>query len=235
MTQISYFKRQAKNLHKDYKAKAPYIDDLLLDYRFGKDDFCLMKAQHIVALMSGFAKWTDLSKASEIELELAKLLFDNQDKIPVEHWKKYISAIERDNGITLDAETRLEIFKHDYEVTFGAQPRNGSEVEDKKSSQKQKLNPDSQITSLPLNKEDRAEFIEIANSVFKTVLLRMMPRNPGLVRKLWNAENYVDNMLMEDMLPISRDYAASLIDAFLVHHVAGLSAEADKMAGSPDL
>ncbi len=116
-----------------------------------------------------------------------------------------------------------------------AQPRNGSEAENKKSPEKQKLNPNLQITSLPLNKEDRAEFIEIANSVFKTVLLRMMPRNPGLTRKLWNAENYVDDMLTEDMLPISRDYAASLIDAFLVHHVAGLSAQADKMAGSPDL
>ena len=229
MTQISYFRRQAKNLHKDYKAKESYIDDLLLDYRFDKNDFCLMKAQHIVALMCGFGKWADLSKASEIELELAKLLFDNQDKIPVKHWKEYISAIERDNGMTLDAETRLEIFKHDYEVTFGAQPRGGRETENKKALKKQKLNQDSQITSLPLNEEDRAEFIEIANSVFKTVLLRMMPRNPGLVRKLWNAENYVDNMLTEDMLPISRDYAISLIDAFLVHHVSGLITQADKM------
>ncbi len=235
MTQIPYFKRQAKNLHKDYKANAPYIDDLFLHYRVGKNDFCLMKAQHIVALMSGFGKWADLSKASEIELELAKLLFDNQDKIPVDHWKQYISALQRDHGITLDAETELEIFKHDYEVTFGAQPRGGRETENKKAPKKQKLNQDSQITSLPLNEEDRAEFIEIANSVFKTVLLRMMPRNPGLVRKLWNAENYVDNMLTEDMLPISRDYAASLIDAFLVHHVAGLAAEADKIADSSDL
>lgn len=82
--------------------------------------------------------------------------------------------------------------------------------------------------------EDLVEFVEIANSVFKTVLLRMMPRNPGLVRKLWNAEDYVGNMLTEDILPISRDYAASLIDVFLVHHVAGLSTQADKMAGTPD-
>ncbi len=231
MTQISYFKRQAKNLHKDYKARAPYINDLLLDYRFDKNDFCLMKAQHMVALMSGFGKWADLSKASKIELELAKLLFDNQDKIPVEHWKKYISAIERDNGMTFDSETRLEIFKHDYEVAFGAQSRSDRETENKKAPKKQKLNQDLQITSLPLKEEDRAEFIEIANSVFKTVLLRMMPRNPGLIRKLWNAENYVDNMLTEDMLPISRDYAASLIDAFLVHHVTGLAAQADKMVG----
>jgi len=53
-----------------------------------------MKAQHIIALMSGFDKWADLVKASEAELDLAKLLFDNQDKISIEHWRKYISAIE---------------------------------------------------------------------------------------------------------------------------------------------
>lgn len=234
MSQISYFKRQAKNLHKDYKIQAPYIDALLLDYRFEKSDFCLMKAQHIIALRSGFGKWTDLMKASAVELELAKLLFDNQDKIPVEHWKKYISAIGRDNGIILDAETKLEIFKHDYEVTFGSLVKNESVIDNKQERKVPIPDGDKQITSLPLSMDDRSEFIEIANSVFKTVLLRMMPRNPGLVRKLWNAEGYVDNMLTEDMLPISRDYAASLIDTFLVHHVAGLITQVDKIAGSPD-
>lgn len=39
----------------------------------------------------------------------------------------------------------------------------------------------------------------------------------------------VDSMLTEDMLPIGRDYAMSLIDAFLVHYVAGLAEQADKM------
>lgn len=233
MTPIAYFKQQAKNLHKDYKTQAPYIEALLLHYRFEKSDFCLMKAQHIIALMSGFSKWTDLLKASAVELELAKLLFDNQDKIPVEHWRKYISAIEKGNGINLDAETRLEIFKHDYEVTFGSLARYESGFKNEQEQKTPKPAQDKQITSLPLSMEDRVEFVEIANSVFKTVLLRMMPRNPGLVRKLWNAEDYIDNMLTEDMLPISRDYASSLIDAFVVHHVAGLSTQADKMAGSP--
>ena len=58
----------------------------------------------------------------------------------------------------------------------------------------------------------------------------MLPRNPEQTRKLWNAEDYVDNMLTKDMLPISRDYALSLIDAFLVHHVLGLATQADEMA-----
>lgn len=58
----------------------------------------------------------------------------------------------------------------------------------------------------------------------------MMPCNPELTRKLWNAEDYVDHFLTEDMLPINRDYAMSLIDAFMVHHVLGLATQADKMA-----
>jgi hypothetical protein len=86
------------------------------------------------------------------------------------------------------------------------------------------------IMSLPLSKADRAEFIKTANSVFETVMWRMEPRNPELTRKLWNVEEYVDDLLTKDMLPISKDYALSLIDAFLVHHVLGLAVKADQMA-----
>lgn len=239
MTQIPYFKRQAKNLHKDYKARAPYINDLFLDFFLDKDDFCLMKAQHIIALMSGFGKWADLQKASEIELELAKLLFDNQDKIPIEHWKKYISGLEHDLGITLDAKSKLEIFQHDYEVVF-----NGGTYEKpfsdhhlnhvlgvtKNEKPRQASKVDRQITLLPLNAEDREEFIKIANYVFESVMELMEAGNPELTRKLWDVEDYVDNLLTEDMLPISRDYALSLIEPFMVHLVARLAAQADKMA-----
>ena len=91
--------------------------------------------------------------------------------------------------------------------------------------------PQSQITSLPLVGADRAEFVEAANHVFEAVLKRMGPQNPKAVRKLWNAEQYVDEgLLSDDMLPISRDYALSLIDAFLVHHVLGLVAQAEKQS-----
>lgn len=81
----------------------------------------------------------------------------------------------------------------------------------------------SQITALPLEEADRAEFIEAANHVFEAVLKRLDLEKPDAVRKLWNAEAYVDDgLLSEHMLPIDRDYALSLIDAFLVHHVLGL-------------
>ncbi len=62
--------------------------------------------------MAGFRKWTDLSKASEVGLKLAKLLFDNQDKINAEEWDMYIAGVERDHKTTYDPESRLEIFQH---------------------------------------------------------------------------------------------------------------------------
>lgn len=116
---VEYFKRQAKKFLKDYNVKAPYIDDILVEYRYDENGLSLMKAQHIIARMIGFAKWTDLRKASEAELELAKLLFDNRDVIPIQHWKRYISAMEHDHGLVLNAQSRLEIFKHDYEAAVG--------------------------------------------------------------------------------------------------------------------
>lgn len=79
------------------------------------------------------------------------------------------------------------------------------------------------ITSLPLDNEDRAEFIETANKAFETVLRRMEPQDPDAIRKVWDAAYYVDHHLIGDgMLPIDRDYALSLIDAFLVHYVLEL-------------
>jgi hypothetical protein len=88
------------------------------------------------------------------------------------------------------------------------------------------------ITSLPLGEEDRAAFVATANEAFEAVLARMEPDNVELTRKLWNAEEYVDTLLREDMQPIERDYALSLLQPFLVEHVANLAAEADALGGS---
>jgi hypothetical protein len=85
-----------------------------------------------------------------------------------------------------------------------------------------------QITALPLAGADCKAFVETANEVFETVLERLDLENSAPVRKLWSAEEYVDHgLLSEDMLPISFDYALSLIDAFLVHHVLELIKDAD--------
>ena len=129
MTHIEYFKLQAKRLFKDYKTRTPYLDEIINDYLYeyrpqyfdieqiilsyeiDEDNFSLMKAQHIIALMVGFNKWPDLLKASEFELELAKLLMDNYDKVYVEDWEMYIADVERDNNISIDPQSKLEIFK----------------------------------------------------------------------------------------------------------------------------
>lgn len=252
MSHVDFFKRQAKLLFKDYKTKTPYIDDLdgasyfkydpkyfdvdgiILDYDFDEDDFSLMKAQHAIALMVGFGKWADLLKASEKELELTKLIFDS--KVSFEDWESYIAQIQNDNGAAFDAESRMEIFKSVFIEGGAAEEYQDYHRLDKDQNQTiapverqtSKSSSGAQITSLPLSKVDRAEFIESANRVFESVMRRMEPLNPELTRKLWNVEDYIDNdLLRESMLPISKEYALSLIDAFLVHHVLGLAKKAD--------
>jgi hypothetical protein len=129
MRPIEYFKLQAKNLFRDYKTQTSYIDDvdgnsyykydptyfdidgIFVDYDWDEENFSLMKAQHLIALMAGFRKWTDLLKASEAELELAKLLFDNQDKISLDEWEMYIADAEDGNKTTFDPASKIEIFK----------------------------------------------------------------------------------------------------------------------------
>lgn len=127
MTQIEFFKLQAKNLFKDYQTKKKSrdaaignyeydpmyfdIEGIILHFDIDEEDFSLMKAQHIIAQIVGFRKWTDMLKADKSALELAKLLFDNQHKISAEDWEMYIWGAERDNNTTYDSDFRLEIFK----------------------------------------------------------------------------------------------------------------------------
>lgn len=129
MNHIEFFKLQAKNLFRDYKTKTPYVDKvdgytyynydpkffdvdrILLEFDYDEENFTLMNAQHIIALMIGFRKWADLLKASTAELELAKLLFDNQHKISFEDWQHYmLHTIEMNNKV-FETEIWVEIFK----------------------------------------------------------------------------------------------------------------------------
>ena len=64
---------------------------------------------------------------------------------------------------------------------------------------------------------------------------RMEPDNPEETRALWDAAEYVDHHhLSADMLPIDSEYALSLIEAFLVHHVIDLAVQADRKAVERD-
>jgi hypothetical protein len=255
MEPIAFFKLQSKNLFKDYQTITPYIDDIdgnsyykyypkyfdigsiVLAFDIDEHDFSLMKAQHVIACMVGFDKWTNLLKADSAELELAKLLFDNQDKIFLEEWYMYVCDVERENKLSFDSEERLQLFKDvflnggNFYNPFPDYRLNPLDRihEERRPESTTKIQSSVQITSLPLSNQDRLEFIELANQVFETVMDLMEAANPELTRKLWNAGEYVDNLLREDMLPICRDYALSLIEPFMIHIVANLSSEADKM------
>lgn len=134
MSHVDFFKLQAKNLFRDYKTKTPYIDKvdgftyynytpeyfdvdrILLEFDYNEEKFSLMQAQHIIALMVGFRKWADLLKASDLELELAKLLFDHQDKIGLEDWEHFMAHTIELNNKNFDLETWIEIFKEVFVV-----------------------------------------------------------------------------------------------------------------------
>ncbi|MEQ7801333.1 hypothetical protein ABDJ41_16180 [Pedobacter sp. ASV1-7] len=258
MKTIEYFKLQAKNLHKDYKTQKSYFDKkvgsysyqyhpkyfdvhgIILDFRIPEDKFSLMSAQHVISKFAGFNKWADMVKASPIELELAKLLFENSHKVSVQEWKDYIAHGEKENNTTFDDKTKLEIFTnvwvpaedieslhYDYRLSN----INKKVIENmQQGSYKPKISK--QITSLPLTGADRKEFIETAKSAFEQIFASIEPEHPVETRKLWDAERYVDEELLKpDMLPINTNYALSLIDAFLVNHVIQLAAKADDQAG----
>lgn len=88
-----------------------------------------------------------------------------------------------------------------------------------------------EISKLPLNVDFRAEAIDVANAAFERVFEGIEPDNPKMTRKLWNAEKHVDeDHFSQENLPIDSEYALSLIEAFMLSHVVGLAAIADKMA-----
>lgn len=257
MTPIEYLKLQAKNLHKDFKTQTSSfdpklrrnvyeydpkffkIDLLILDFNINEESFKLGNAQHVIAKLCGLNKWTDLLSASPSKLELSILLYTNMDRLEVRDWDKYVSDIESANNIKLDDEFKLQIFKEgflnwqddvyyeDYRLSKVDETEIEWEIDEAVS-----IVTSVKISSLPLNKEDREEFITEANRAFERIFERIEPDNPELTRSLWNAERYVDEELLDpEMLPIDRSYLLSIIDSFLVGYVAQLAAEADDQAG----
>jgi len=129
MNTIDYFKLQAKNLHKDFKTKIPVSDGeetaflyeyspkyfdiemIIADFDIDEDNFSLMNAQHVIAKIANFDKWATLLKTPPIELELAKLLFDHQNKIDLLGWQFYIAHAQSMNAHEFDIETQVGIFE----------------------------------------------------------------------------------------------------------------------------
>lgn len=136
MEHIDFFKLQAKNFLRDYKTQfvndesggiydyVPRffdVNDIVLSFDIDEDaPFGLMNAQHIIAVLAGFKKWTELIKATSARLELGKLLFIAYQKnesdvmtnfvpsIFVDEWEVYLRQSNLEN---LDDESKLEIYK----------------------------------------------------------------------------------------------------------------------------
>lgn len=129
MNTIDYFKLQAKNLHKDFKTKTPVLDKtatsflyeytpkyfdiemVIADFDIDEENFSLMNAQHVIAKITDFDNWASLLKAPPSELELAKLLYDHQNRIDLVRWQFYIAQAQSMNEDKLDTEIQVEIFK----------------------------------------------------------------------------------------------------------------------------
>lgn len=258
MTPIEYLKLQAKNLLRDFKTQNSSFDpelqrnvynydtrffkiDLLIsDFGINEEKFQLGNAQHVIAKLCGLDKWQDLSKGSPAKIELSILLYTNMDRLEVRDWNQYVFDIETTNNIKLDDEFKLQIFKEeflewqqdvcyeDYRLSKDEDAEIEWEYDDIISSI-----PTAQISSLPMTGEDRKEFIKTANFSFDRIIERIEPGNPELTRSLWDVERYIDEeFLPDDMLPIDRDYALSLVDSFLVGYVIQLAAQADGQASN---
>ena len=130
MDKIAYFKLQAKNLFRDYKTKtldeegltcySPKffndIEELFLSYDIDEQTFTLMNAQHLIAELAGFRKWTELLHASDEALELGKLLLDKRNETLsasftnslVDDWETYLYTSRL---VDQSDEAKLQIFK----------------------------------------------------------------------------------------------------------------------------
>lgn len=263
MTPIEYLKLQAKNLVKDFKTQTSSFDpelkrnvydyeprffkiDLLInDFDIDEEKFQLGNAQHVIAKLCGLEKWQDLSKASSAKIELSILLYTNMDRLEVRDWDQYVLDIETANNVKLDDDFKLQIFKEGFlegeQDVFYDDYRLSKDDEDEIEWEadepvlRESNESTEQITSLPITEEYRQEFISQANWSFERIFDRIEPENPEQTRKLWDAEKYIDEQLLtRDMLPISKDYALSLIDAFLVGYVIQLAAQADEEAENTD-
>ncbi|MEW6997757.1 hypothetical protein AADZ86_08635 [Colwelliaceae bacterium BS250] len=129
MEPISFFKLQAKNLHKDYKTQyirveydgtslfdynPKYFDvnSIICDYDYDEveaENFSLMKSQHLFSKLMGFDKWSNLINAPEKLQELLILLFKN--KIHLEDWDYRVSEFDEVNSVKSSFEEQIGLLE----------------------------------------------------------------------------------------------------------------------------
>ena len=136
MNTIDFFKLQSKNLHRDFKRRKLVFNNefgelsyeyepkhfdielVIYDFNLDEENFTLMNAQHVIAKIAGFEKWTALIKASEPDLKIAKLLYENQHKVDELMWLFYLAEVEEMNQTKFDPETKLAICEDAFEREY---------------------------------------------------------------------------------------------------------------------
>jgi myosin-crossreactive antigen len=68
---VEYFKKQSKNLLRDYKANSKAAEERIKAVLSDHSEVTLMRAQHVIAVEHGFEKWADVLEARPIQLQLA--------------------------------------------------------------------------------------------------------------------------------------------------------------------
>lgn len=139
MLPLEFFKLQAKHLHSDLKTRTSPSTDLGMfygDFYYDYDPkffdvkqlmwdlelseepgklFSLMKCQHIIARLMGFNSWSELIHAPDKELELRKLIFENQNKINPQEWQMYIfdviSALDAQGVHIFSTDNERELYE----------------------------------------------------------------------------------------------------------------------------
>ena len=143
MSNLEFFKKQAKNFLKDWQTQIKTVEsDGVISYHYDwkfydvgnlffyyelddkdEQDIKLARAQHWISKMAGFKKWDDLIHASEIELELAEFLLRRfKNAQDVQNWEETIQFA----GIAeLEPEIKLEYARQYYELGDRAAIVNG--------------------------------------------------------------------------------------------------------------
>ncbi len=128
MDYINYFKSQAKKFYKDfqtqykvdndtiydYKPKFwPDINEIIVSYDIDEDDFSLMKAQHIIALLANFKDWDELIHANKYLHEIGYYLIEYRENDFLDVWQSYNFELKSIVG-EIDDESKLDILKHTF-------------------------------------------------------------------------------------------------------------------------
>ncbi len=82
-TPIEYFKKEAKKLFRQVEAGEAEALDRVKRVLKDSENISLMRVQHVIAVESGFLKWEDLIRASELEIRRAVTRSKNRTATPL--------------------------------------------------------------------------------------------------------------------------------------------------------